>query len=1028
MGDGSDAELDALKDPNVQWVFASNVATCPAGDSVVAGHARSVSIQVQYSSSYFPRVGVPPESIWVVVWSEGDEHHSSNALPFDYTIPASADSAKIFAEDSTNADGRTWIRITALAGCGTMGMRLFVSGVVKREGSVEVRSVDSDGDGVVTSADVSNPCDINYSPFGDDAAIVEAHLDHSHRQALHGTPVRRTNTCDTCEAGGIGTLGGSTLSWSPDGKRLAYTMFLGTDTAYCAVHFVPSDPVDGNVPSQITYPPRHLHDYNPSWSPLGDKIMFDRADDTIFVQAPLPNAQRTVVTVYDNGNALRPLGDVGGAISSDGQWVAFSRHSNDHGYELWKIPIAGATGGGVATQLTSTASPINGDDVLPQWSPDGQWIYFQHDPGSTLLSPKRVLRIHPDGTGLDTVVAYAGKIATCPNVSPDGVVVAIGGGDSTDALTRTLRVGAPVQHDFTKAVPSFLDYVSTATSEGGEEGEGGAPFLSPRFSPDGTRIVMRTAVPGHSMERPEMWATRRNMSKPPTIASVGGATFADSTPVVNLSVLETHSLSATVSASDPEGDQITYKVYSVATGLGYSIGSSTGVLAWTPSRAQGGYTYTARLQAETASGGTDYVIARIAVTDTTHPGQVSDVDVDLLSDTEVWPLWTAPGEDGAYGQCVAYDVRYSTSTITSGNFTSALQASGAPAPASVGGPQEFAITGLNPNTDYWIALKAKDAAGNWSLMSNVLHVKTVTSGGGGGGSRARQVDAGSVARARAATVEVVRPGVSHMTGLAAEERVEQGVPKWSVYFVDSSEVSRLAEGAGAGIVQQVPDGHGGWTTWRRLEPTGSRFALRSFQRPGRVVFLGDYGLIQAWSGVSCDGGNAVLDVTSAHQSQMGDVTASVESTGVYGYGLALGDTLTLAYAESQENDITQEWFLLFGAFGDVVGENALRHPRIETRSKLPTSFALWQNHPNPFVGATTIRFDLPVDADVRLDIFDAQGRRIRTLANGRFPAGFQSLVWDHRAEGGFQVGAGVYLYRLRTGTFRGQRKMVLLAK
>jgi hypothetical protein len=73
---------------------------------------------------------------------------------------------------------------------------------------------------------------------------------------------------------------------------------------------------------------------------------------------------------------------------------------------------------------------------------------------------------------------------------------------------------------------------------------------------------------------------------------------------------------------------------------------------------------------------------------------------------------------------------------------------------------------------------------------------------------------------------------------------------------------------------------------------------------------------------------------------------------------------------------------------------------------------------------TTIQFDLPVEAEVRLDIFDAQGRRVRTLGNGRFPAGFQSLTWDHRAEGGCQVGAGVNLYRLQTRNFRDQKKMV----
>lgn len=75
-----------------------------------------------------------------------------------------------------------------------------------------------------------------------------------------------------------------------------------------------------------------------------------------------------------------------------------------------------------------------------------------------------------------------------------------------------------------------------------------------------------------------------------------------------------------------------------------------------------------------------------------------------------------------------------------------------------------------------------------------------------------------------------------------------------------------------------------------------------------------------------------------------------------------------------------------------------------------------------------IRFELPVETQVDLEVFDAQGRLVRSLAGSRYPAGFHGVVWDQRDEGGRPLGAGVYLYRLRAGTFRDQKKMVLLAR
>ncbi len=114
----------------------------------------------------------------------------------------------------------------------------------------------------------------------------------------------------------------------------------------------------------------------------------------------------------------------------------------------------------------------------------------------------------------------------------------------------------------------------------------------------------------------------------------------------------------------------------------------------------------------------------------------------------------------------------------------------------------------------------------------------------------------------------------------------------------------------------------------------------------------------------------------------------------------------------------------------------------ETSRPLPATFALQQNYPNPFArhhavggslnAATSIRFDLPVAAEVDITIYDLLGQRVATLAMGRKPAGAHVAVWQGRNELGRAVANGIYFYRMRAITpdgkqeFQQIRKMMVL--
>jgi predicted acyl esterase len=81
---------------------------------------------------------------------------------------------------------------------------------------------------------------------------------------------------------------------------------------------------------------------------------------------------------------------------------------------------------------------------------------------------------------------------------------------------------------------------------------------------------------------------------------------------------------------------------------------------------------------------------------------------------------------------------------------------------------------------------------------------------------------------------------------------------------------------------------------------------------------------------------------------------------------------------------------------------------------VPTSYRLLQNYPNPFNPSTTISLSVPRESDVTLRIFDALGRTVATLIDGRLSSGNYSVAWNAAVSPGPQVSpaSGVYFYRM----------------
>ena len=88
---------------------------------------------------------------------------------------------------------------------------------------------------------------------------------------------------------------------------------------------------------------------------------------------------------------------------------------------------------------------------------------------------------------------------------------------------------------------------------------------------------------------------------------------------------------------------------------------------------------------------------------------------------------------------------------------------------------------------------------------------------------------------------------------------------------------------------------------------------------------------------------------------------------------------------------------------------------------VPTTFALSQNFPNPFNPLTTIRYSLPLSANVKLAVYDLLGREITTLVNEEQSAGWKEVEWNAK-----NISSGIYFYKLTTGIFVDIKKMIVV--
>jgi hypothetical protein len=105
--------------------------------------------------------------------------------------------------------------------------------------------------------------------------------------------------------------------------------------------------------------------------------------------------------------------------------------------------------------------------------------------------------------------------------------------------------------------------------------------------------------------------------------------------------------------------------------------------------------------------------------------------------------------------------------------------------------------------------------------------------------------------------------------------------------------------------------------------------------------------------------------------------------------------------------------------------NITLHGPIMVDVAAPKTFELSQNYPNPFNPSTSINYQLPQPAPVRLVIYNVLGQEVRQLVNSQQPAGYHTAIWDGRDNAGRLVPSGIYHYRIQAGSFKMTKKMLM---
>jgi hypothetical protein len=399
-----------------------------------------------------------------------------------------------------------------------------------------------------------------------------------------------------------------------------------------------------------------------------------------------------------------------------------------------------------------------------------------------------------------------------------------------------------------------------------------------------------------------------------------------------------------------------------------------------------------------------------APTDTIPPATINDLGVlPGTSHGRAVFGWTAPGDDGQTGTAYRYEIRYSTSPITSGNWYSATVAT-APTPTAAGTHQSLTVTGLNPGGQYYFAIKSYDDAANVSFSTSS------TAGFAAGvltpSPILTQVDSGNGSVTVTVTTVPSYMTLSYQFAIDSVLQYSHQTTKTAGNLGAATEASvdfnNLTDAVDyywrCRAVSTSPADSSNWSGSIRFNL--STDVLRALVDSELVVpqtdqiFLNQRPIFVVAAVSDIQTVYFEVDDKSDFTSpvQSGSIVVTPDSATHWQVSQTLGSGKTW-YARASSDNVVWTSPVPFYVTGNIV-------------ESLPETHA----YPNPFRPVDGSLTFANVPKDCHLYILTMSGEIVRRMATQTST----DLSWDGRNESGNEVASGVYLWRLDPGVQKGK--------
>ncbi len=172
--------------------------------------------------------------------------------------------------------------------------------------------------------------------------------------------------------------------------------------------------------------------------------------------------------------------------------------------------------------------------------------------------------------------------------------------------------------------------------------------------------------------------------------------------------------------------------------------------------------------------------------------------------------------------------------------------------------------------------------------------------------------------------------------------------------------------------------------------------------------------------VLVEGDKSILFLDNSCDGKVWDSLDTItDSSGHYEYVLVPEEPCTSLFLMFSGDMVFLDNFSLSLTFSDP--------SNIDSQdSESQWNLKLSQNYPNPFNPKTYIEFSLSKACDVKIDIYNICGQKIKTLVDQYFREGHNVVDWDGRDDSKNEVASGIYFYKLSAGELSQTKKMILL--